>query len=48
MNEKGAKLGLGIVFGCVIGVLSSKMELLFVIGIAIGAALEYGAKKKKD
>lgn len=40
MNKKGAKLGLGIVFGCVIGILSSNMELWFVLGIAIGAALE--------
>lgn len=47
MNEKGAKLVLGIVFGSVVGILSSNIQLWFVLGIAIGSALEYGSKKKK-
>ncbi|CAL2089538.1 hypothetical protein [Tenacibaculum sp. 190524A05c] len=45
-NKKGTKLGLGIVFGCVIGILTSNIQLWFVLGIAIGAALEYSTQKK--
>lgn len=47
INKKGTKLGLGIILGCLVGYLTSNMQLWFVLGIAIGAALEYGAKKKK-
>jgi len=32
--------------GTIIGYLTSNMQLWFVLGIAIGAALEYGGKKK--
>ncbi len=46
MNEKGAKLGLGIILGCIAGYLTSNIQLWFVLGIAIGAALEYGTKRK--
>lgn len=47
MNEKGTKLGLGIAFGCVIGFMTSNMQLWLVLGISIGAAFEYGNKKTK-
>ena len=48
INKKGTKLGLGIIFGCLVGYFTSNMQLWFVLGIAIGAALEYGAKKKSN
>jgi len=32
--------------GTIIGYLTSNMQLWFVLGIAIAAALEYGGKKK--
>ena len=46
LNKKGAKLGFGIILGCIVGYLTSNTQLWFVLGIAIGAALEYGTKKK--
>ena len=45
-SRKGLKLGIGIIMGTIIGYLTSNMQLWFVLGIAIGAALEYGTKKK--
>jgi len=45
-NRKGVKLGIGILLGTIVGYLTSNMGLWFVLGIAIGAALEYGTKKK--
>ncbi|WGF91681.1 hypothetical protein [Aequorivita marisscotiae] len=45
-RRKGLKLGTGIILGCIVGYLTSNMQLWFVLGIAIGAALEYGTKKK--
>ncbi|MGB3151594.1 MAG: hypothetical protein WBB27_13125 [Maribacter sp.] len=44
-SKKGAKLGIGIILGTIAGYATSNMQLWFVLGIAIGAALEYGAKK---
>ena len=44
-SRKGVKLGIGIILGCIVGYLTSNMGLWFVLGIAIGAALEYGTKK---
>lgn len=44
-SRKGVKLGIGITLGCIVGYLTSNMGLWFVLGIAIGAALEYGTKK---
>lgn len=44
-TKKGVKLGIGIILGTVAGYLTSNMQLWFVLGIAIGAALEYGTKK---
>ena len=43
-SRKGVKLGIGIIIGCIVGYLTSNMGLWFVLGIAIGAALEYGPK----
>ena len=48
INKKGTKLGLGIIIGCLVGYLTSNVQLWFVLGIAIGAALEYGTRKKKQ
>jgi len=45
-NKKGVKLGIGIILGTIVGYVTSNMQLWFVLGIAIGAALEYGGKKK--
>ncbi|WP_035716453.1 hypothetical protein [Christiangramia echinicola] len=45
-NLKGVKLGIGIILGSIVGYLTSNIQLWFVLGIAIGAALEYGTKKK--
>lgn len=45
-SKKGVKLGIGIILGTVVGYLTSNMQLWFVLGIAIGTALEYGGKKK--
>ena len=44
-TKKGFKLGIGIILGTIVGYLTSNMQLWFVLGIAIGAALEYGTKK---
>ena len=41
----GARLAFGIILGCIVGYLTSNTEVWFVLGIAIGAALEYGNKK---
>ncbi|MFV9552382.1 hypothetical protein [Algibacter sp. PT7-4] len=48
MNKKGTKLGLGIILGCIIGYLTSNIQLWFVLGVAIGAALEYKTKKTNN
>jgi hypothetical protein len=45
-SGKGLKLGIGIILGTIVGYLTSNMQLWFVLGIAIGAALEYGTQKK--
>ncbi|WP_157483770.1 hypothetical protein [Maribacter hydrothermalis] len=45
-SKKGLKLGIGIILGTVVGYFTSNMQLWFVLGIAIGAALEYGTQKK--
>ena len=45
-SRTGVKLGIGIILGAIIGYLSSNMQLWFVLGVGIGAALEYGSKKK--
>ena len=45
-SRKGVKLGIGIILGTIVGYLTSNMQLWFVLGIAIGAALEYGTQKK--
>jgi hypothetical protein len=45
-SRKGVKLGVGIILGTIVGYLTSNMQLWFVLGIAIGAALEYGTQKK--
>lgn len=45
-TKKGLKLGIGILLGTIVGFLTSNIQLWFVLGIAIGAALEYGTKKK--
>ncbi|WP_439132327.1 hypothetical protein [Polaribacter sp.] len=45
-SKKGVKLGLGIILGTVVGYLTSNMQLWFVLGIAIGAALEYSTNRK--
>ncbi|WP_339635019.1 MULTISPECIES: hypothetical protein [Flavobacteriaceae] len=47
-SKKGVKLGIGIMLGTIIGYLTSNMQLWFVLGIAIGAALEYGSNKKQS
>ena len=44
-SGKGLKLGIGIILGAIVGYLTSNMQLWFVLGIAIGSALEYDAKK---
>jgi uncharacterized membrane protein (UPF0136 family) len=44
-SRKGLKLGIGIILGAIVGYLTSNMQLWLPIGIVIGAALEYGAKK---
>lgn len=45
-NRKGVKLAIGIILGTIVGYLTSNMQLWFVLGIAIGAALEYVSNKK--
>lgn len=45
-SKKGVKLGIGIILGALVGYVTSNMQLWFVLGIAIGAALEYGTNKK--
>lgn len=45
-TKKGVRLGIGVILGSVVGYLTSNMQLWFVLGIAIGTALEYGIKKK--
>ncbi|MHA7830962.1 MAG: hypothetical protein ACX93O_07670 [Flagellimonas sp.] len=45
-GKKGVKLGIGIILGTIVGYLTSNIQLWFVLGIAIGAALEYGTQKK--
>lgn len=45
-SKKGVKLGIGIVLGTIVGYITSNMQLWFVLGIAIGAALEYGVQQK--
>lgn len=45
-SRKGVKLGIGIILGAIVGYATSNMQLWFVLGIAIGAALEYGTQKK--
>jgi len=45
-GKKGVKLGIGIILGALVGYVTSNMQLWFVLGIAIGAALEYGNAKK--
>ena len=45
-TKKGLKLGIGILLGTIVGFLTSNIQLWFVLGIAIGAALEYGTQKK--
>ncbi len=45
-SKKGIKLGIGIILGALVGYVTSNMQLWFVLGIAIGAALEYGTIKK--
>ena len=45
-GKKGLKLGIGIILGTIVGYLTSNMQLWFVLGIAIGAALEYGVQQK--
>ncbi|WNH10295.1 hypothetical protein [Thalassobellus suaedae] len=47
-TKKGVKLGIGIILGIIIGYVTSNMQLWFVFGIAIGAALEYGSNKKQS
>jgi hypothetical protein len=47
-TKKGVKLGIGIILGTVVGYLTSNMGLWFVLGIAIGAALEYGTQKNHN
>lgn len=47
-TKKGFKLGIGIILGTIVGYLTSNIQLWFVLGIAIGAALEYGTKSKKS
>ena len=44
-NIKGVKLGIGIILGSIVGYLTSNIQLWLPLGIAIGAALEYGTKK---
>lgn len=45
-TKKGVKLGIGIILGTIVGYLTSNIQLWFVLGIAIGAALEYGTQRK--
>lgn len=45
-TKKGVKLGIGIILGTIVGYLTSNIQMWFVLGIAIGAALEYGTQKK--
>jgi len=40
-SGKGQKLGIGIILGAIVGLLTSNIALWLPIGIAIGAALEY-------
>ena len=47
-SKKGVKLGIGIILGTIIGYVTSNMQLWFILGIAIGAALEYGSNKKQS
>ncbi|MFD2824632.1 hypothetical protein ACFS5M_13200 [Lacinutrix iliipiscaria] len=47
-TKKGVKLGIGIILGTIIGYFTSNMQLWFVLGIAIGAALEYGSNNKQS
>jgi hypothetical protein len=44
-SKKGIRLSIGIVSGVLLGVLSSNIALWLPIGMAIGAGLEYDAKK---
>lgn len=44
-SKKGVKLGIGIILGTIVGYLTSNMQIWFVLGIAIGASLEYGTKQ---
>lgn len=44
-SKKGVKLGIGIILGTIVGYLTSNMQIWFVLGIAIGAGLEYGTKQ---
>jgi hypothetical protein len=48
INKKGTKLVLELILGRPVGYLTSNMQLWFVLGFAIGAALEYGARKKNN
>lgn len=45
-STRGVKLGIGIILGTVVGYLTSNMQIWFVLGVAIGAVLEYGGKTK--
>lgn len=45
-SRKGVKLGIGIILGTIVGYLTSNMQLWFVLGIAIGAGLEYTTQKR--
>lgn len=45
-TKKGVKLGIGIILGTIVGYLTSNIQMWFVLGIAIGAALEYSTQKK--
>jgi hypothetical protein len=47
-SRKGVKLGIGIILGAIVGYATSNMQLWFVLGIAIGAALEYGNRKQSN
>ena len=47
-SKKGVKLGIGIILGTIVGYATSNMQLWFVLGIAIGAALEYGSNNKQS
>ena len=47
-SKKGVRLGIGIILGTIVGYLTSNIQLWFVLGIAIGAALEYGSTNNKS